>query len=136
MQKPSLRFLSFHPTTLSLSLEMGSGFVFEAPSDEESEHELNSDDEQQTKSAWDFAAYSEAVAEEHARRHTTSVDQKIQKLRLQKNSSHSNPTYSDSGSDSDSEHNKQVFSFLYTLNFSIGFRILCFFDWFCNGWLI
>lgn len=86
---------------------MGSGFVFEAPSDEESEHELNSDDEQQTKSAWDFAAYSEAVAEEHARRHTTSVDQKIQKLRLQKNSSHSNPTYSDSGSDSDSEHNKQ-----------------------------
>ncbi|KAL2895536.1 DEAD-box ATP-dependent RNA helicase 28 [Bienertia sinuspersici] len=81
----------------------GSGFVFEAPSDEEPEHELNSDNdnnEDQTTSAWDFAAYSEAVAEEHTRRKTTSVDHKIHKLR-----SLSLPTHSDS--DSDSHSNKQ-----------------------------
>lgn len=84
---------------------MGSGFVFEPPSDEEPEHDLNSGDtdDEASKSAWDFAAFSEAVAEEHARRHTTSVDHKINKLRQQRSVSLPNHT----ASDSDSDSNKQ-----------------------------
>ncbi|XP_021755300.1 DEAD-box ATP-dependent RNA helicase 28-like isoform X1 [Chenopodium quinoa] len=82
---------------------MGSGFVFEPPSDEELEDDIHSGDDNAPESAWDFAAYSEAVAEEHARRHTTSVDQKIHKLRQQRVVSLPN----DSDSDSDSESNKQ-----------------------------
>ncbi|KAK4275493.1 hypothetical protein QN277_018565 [Acacia crassicarpa] len=93
---------------------MASGFVFEAPSDEEIERSDSEDEEQEqsqeeeaeeqsgsdnddddgdaeeeeegarvsnkkTQSPWDFAKYSESVAEEHARRSTTSVDQKIAK---------------------------------------------------------
>ncbi|XP_021755961.1 DEAD-box ATP-dependent RNA helicase 28-like [Chenopodium quinoa] len=82
---------------------MGSGFVFEPPSDEELEDDIHSGDDNASESAWDFAAYSEAVAEEHARRHTTSVDQKIHKLRQQRAVSLPNPN----DSDSDSESNKQ-----------------------------
>lgn len=71
---------------------MDSGFVFEPPSDEEieesqSEYEEDQgeevDVEKQSKRAkqspWDFAAYSESVADEHFRRSTTSVDFKITK---------------------------------------------------------
>ncbi|PSS31244.1 DEAD-box ATP-dependent RNA helicase [Actinidia chinensis var. chinensis] len=70
-----------------------SGFMFDPPSDEEIEHELHDqteeedDDEEEkqtlghkkSQSPWDFASYSESVAEEHARRSTTSVDFKISK---------------------------------------------------------
>ncbi|KAK1589409.1 hypothetical protein Q3G72_033730 [Acer saccharum] len=75
---------------------MTATFVFESPSDEEIEdsqqtevEEQGHDDEeeaedkppnQQKQSPWDFAAYSESVAEEHARRSTTSIDYKISKL--------------------------------------------------------
>ncbi|KNA12361.1 hypothetical protein SOVF_126550 [Spinacia oleracea] len=79
---------------------MGSGFVFDVPSDEEP----NDVNENETESAWDFADYSEAVTEEHVLRGTTSVDHKIQKLRQQRSVSLPNPTESDS----DSESNKQV----------------------------
>ncbi|XP_042990428.1 DEAD-box ATP-dependent RNA helicase 28 [Carya illinoinensis] len=83
---------------------MAPAFVFEPPSDEELDHfdaeeeeeeteELEQvakeeeDDEDEEKrqrpsnhksqSPWDFGSYSESVAEEHARRSTTSVDFKI-----------------------------------------------------------
>ncbi|KAL6212783.1 hypothetical protein ACLB2K_018000 [Fragaria x ananassa] len=85
---------------------MAPSFVFEPPSDEEySEPEEkdysdaeDEDEEEQpeqeeasvkpspprtSQSPWDFAAYSETVAEEHARRSTTSVDEKITKARQQ-----------------------------------------------------
>lgn len=78
-------------------------FVFEPPSDEEyseAEEEEYSDAQEEeeeqvqeeivkpsrlrnSQSPWDFASYSETVAEEHARRSTTSVDDKISKARQQ-----------------------------------------------------
>lgn len=69
---------------------MDSSFVFEVPSDEEPEYEPDEDEEEEegegegaaqtaSQSPWDFASYSETVAEEHARRSTTSVDFKISK---------------------------------------------------------
>ncbi|KAG5542997.1 hypothetical protein RHGRI_015924 [Rhododendron griersonianum] len=77
------------------------GFMFDPPSDEELELELDSNEEQEddeeevderralghqkpskpSQSPWDFASYSESVAEEHARRSTTSIDFKISKHR-------------------------------------------------------
>ncbi|KAI7734739.1 hypothetical protein M8C21_008902 [Ambrosia artemisiifolia] len=71
-------------------------FAFEPPSDEEIDDEYvssrgedeveNSDIEdkgksnKRTQSPWDFSSYTESVAEEHARRSTTSVDDKISKF--------------------------------------------------------
>lgn len=78
---------------------MGPNFVFEAPSDEEFEHESDLDQEDEegqeeevegdspprhTQSPWDFTSFSESVAEEHARRSTTSIDFKISKVRQEK----------------------------------------------------
>ncbi|KAJ9542593.1 hypothetical protein OSB04_029099, partial [Centaurea solstitialis] len=73
-----------------------SEFVFEPPSDEEIDYEEinsgaddeddNSDVEEKgkvnktTQSPWDFSSYTESVAEEHARRSTTSIDDKISKI--------------------------------------------------------
>lgn len=73
-------------------------FVFEPPSDEEIDHNSESeaeeegddgaeasDDEvivrknQKTQSPWDFSHYTETLADEHSRRSTTSVDYKISK---------------------------------------------------------
>ncbi|KAG2303475.1 hypothetical protein Bca52824_032126 [Brassica carinata] len=56
----------------------------EAGGDEEdSEEEEEEEDEKGTRtddqSPWDFASYSNSVGEEHARRHTTSIDDKISK---------------------------------------------------------
>lgn len=75
-----------------------SEFAFEPPSDEEidyedfnsgGEEEENSDVEekvkQKTQSPWDFSSYTESVAEEHARRSTTSIDEKISKFIQQRN---------------------------------------------------
>ncbi|CAO2833814.1 unnamed protein product [Amaranthus hypochondriacus] len=76
---------------------MVSNFVFEAPSDEEYDPEPH--DDQETVAAWDFAAYSEAAAEEHSRRNTTSVDYKIQKLRQKTSVPLTNPSDSDSESE-------------------------------------
>lgn len=108
-------------------------FTFEPPSDEELELQLDSneedeDDEEEderktlglqktnksSQSPWDFASYSESVAEEHARRSTTSVDFKISKA-LQHRSSTPLPTAAaaaaaaeDSGDDGDdSEPDRQ-----------------------------
>ncbi|XP_042036137.1 DEAD-box ATP-dependent RNA helicase 28-like [Salvia splendens] len=73
-------------------------FVFEPPSDEEIDHSTDgeseeeaeeevevSDDEEvvrkskKTQSPWDFSSYTESIADEHARRSTTSIDYKISK---------------------------------------------------------
>ncbi|PON73381.1 DEAD-box ATP-dependent RNA helicase [Parasponia andersonii] len=88
---------------------MAPSFVFEPPSDEEielseAENEDQVDDEEEpeegrsktsnrhSQSPWDFASFSESVAEEHARRSTTSVDFKISKaLQRQRSVPDSNP---------------------------------------------
>lgn len=80
---------------------MDPNFIFEAPSDEEFEQKSESESEsgseggergleeeatahQHAQSPWDFASYGESVAEEHARRSTTSLDFKIAKAREQR----------------------------------------------------
>lgn len=127
---------------------MAESFIFEAPSDEEPElshHEEEEeeeeedyvDDEQEeeeeeeaaskkkpsnrhTQSPWDFASYSESVAEEHARRSTTSVDYKISRA-LQHRSVPITAPSADAASASDSEPDKQVAKIYLS-------RISC-----CNG---
>ena len=53
--------------------------------EEEEEEEEDVDEERErisnkkSQSPWDFAKYTESVAEEHGRRSTTSVDHKIEK---------------------------------------------------------
>lgn len=101
---------------------MAPSFIFEAPSDEEPElsESMDEDNEEaeeveggeaenkaskpkrKSQSPWDFAAYSESVAEEHSRRGTTSIDSKISKI-LQQNSA---PAHQEETSDSESD--KQV----------------------------
>ncbi|XP_021831215.1 DEAD-box ATP-dependent RNA helicase 28-like [Prunus avium] len=105
---------------------MAPTFVFEPPSDEEysdaeeeeqqEEQQEEEEDEQQegvkpsrprhSQSPWDFAAYSETVAEEHARRSTTSVDFKISKALQQRSLPISDPI-SDDDTSSGSESDKQ-----------------------------
>lgn len=91
---------------------MDSSFVFEVPSDEEPEYEPDEDEEEEegegegaaqtaSQSPWDFASYSETVAEEHARRSTTSVDFKISKALEQRRLSIPNQ---DDSSESESDH--------------------------------
>lgn len=87
------------------------GFTWETPSDEEPEFESGDEGSDQnpaekSQSPWDFGAFGEAVAEEHARRNTSSVDEKISRLRQQRALSlpHLND---DSDSDSDSEPHRQ-----------------------------
>ncbi|KAK9165141.1 hypothetical protein Scep_000332 [Stephania cephalantha] len=62
---------------------MEDAFVFEPPSDEEieSDEEDDSVEAQKSQSPWEFASYAESVAEEHARKSTTSLDFKISKVR-------------------------------------------------------
>ncbi|XWS24500.1 hypothetical protein CRYUN_Cryun28dG0108300 [Craigia yunnanensis] len=115
-----------HELTCSESYLMAPSFLFEAPSDEEPElSESKDEDNEETEeeegegegegaegkpskpkrksqSPWDFASYSESVAEEHARRGTTSVDVKISKI-LQQSSA---PAQQEETSDS--EPDKQV----------------------------
>ncbi|XP_065881941.1 DEAD-box ATP-dependent RNA helicase 28 [Euphorbia lathyris] len=96
-------------------------FVFEPASDEELNlspaEEEDSDDEQEveeeaqkkpsgrrTQSPWDFGSYSESVAEEHARRSTTSIDYKISKVLQERSVSIPNPDDDDA---SDSELDQQ-----------------------------
>ncbi|KAL0553503.1 hypothetical protein IC582_007398 [Cucumis melo] len=102
---------------------MALSFVFEPPSDEEID--LSEEEEQQeqadqggeeeedeplsrrrTESPWDFASYSESVADEHARRSTTSVDFKISKL-LENRSANFTPTADDDGQSSEEESDRQ-----------------------------
>lgn len=124
---------------------MSPSFMFEPPSDEEFEHsepeaeskseeqesegESGSEDEEEepkevrvskkkTQSPWDFAKYSESVAEEHARRSTTSVDDKISKaLRHTPVVALPDPEEeSSSDSEPDKQVNFRVFVFHITYN--------------------
>ncbi|OVA19622.1 Helicase [Macleaya cordata] len=80
-------------------------FVFEVSSDEEIENEEEKEEEKQSQSPWEFAAYSESVAEEHARRSTTSIDHKISKVREER--ALPLPDNSEDEDDADSEPKKQ-----------------------------
>lgn len=101
---------------------MAPSFVFEPASDEELELESEQEDHEEeeeeedevvkekaskrsNQSPWDFASYSESVAEEHARRSTTSIDFKISKVLQQHSLPITKPTDNDL---SDSESDKQV----------------------------
>ncbi|XP_030946373.1 DEAD-box ATP-dependent RNA helicase 28-like isoform X1 [Quercus lobata] len=90
-------------------------FVFETSSDEEhddfqpeeEEEEDDEDEEEQllnkkTESPWDFAPYYESVAEEHARKSTTSIDFKIIKA-IQNRTIPIISNYDDSESDSNKQ---------------------------------
>lgn len=102
---------------------MGFSFEFDPPSDEELDHsEAEEEDEEQgveeeedepisrrrTESPWDFASYSESVAEEHARRSTTSVDYKISKLLEKRSGSFTPAAIADDYESSEAESDRQV----------------------------
>lgn len=82
----------------------------EAEEEEEAEDEDEDEDEDEeeqplnkkTESPWDFAPYYESVAEEHARKSTTSIDFKITKA-LQNRTVPIVPNDDDSESDSDKQ---------------------------------
>lgn len=107
-------------------------FVFEAPSDEEIDESQSEDEEQEhdeqeedevedkpkakhKQSPWDFAAYSESVAEEHARRSTTSIDHKISKLLQRHPSVVPAAAKEDVVEQSDSESDRQVITPSYSI---------------------
>ncbi|CAK8565529.1 unnamed protein product [Lathyrus sativus] len=86
-----------------------------SPSPSQSESELESEEDEvveprvskkKTQSPWDFTKYSESVAEEHARRSTTSVNDKISAVRQRSAPVVALPD-SDEDSASDSEPDKQ-----------------------------
>jgi ATP-dependent RNA helicase DDX27 len=129
---------------------MSPSFIFEAASDEEnefSEHESDEEESQsqseseggesesenerieprvskkKTVSPWDFTKYTESVAEEHARRSTTSVQDKIYAVKQRSAPVVALPD-SDDDSGSDAEADKQVI---------IGFLIFIFIFHIHNG---
>lgn len=100
------------------------GFAFEPPSDEEVDHDNETpseseEDEQlkhqeedgevkkKTQSPWDFSSYTESVADEHARRSTTSIDYKISKAIQQRSVPVANEDSAQS--DSDPEDHQEDF---------------------------
>ncbi|XP_059634590.1 DEAD-box ATP-dependent RNA helicase 28 [Cornus florida] len=91
---------------------MGSDFFFEAPSDEELDNESynpeEEDEEEETlgksQSPWDFASFSESVADEHARRSTTSIDFKISKALQHRSTPVSTTAEDEDASDSEPDH--------------------------------
>ena len=116
--------------------ESGSESESEGEGEEEEGHEearVPKKKKKKTQSPWDFAKYTESVAEEHARRSTTSVDEKISKALKQR----STPLVAELDHSSESEPDEQVvvgfsFSFFvhsYTLlgfySYTIGKK--CFF---------
>ncbi|CAN1130449.1 DEAD-box ATP-dependent RNA helicase 28 [Linum perenne] len=59
------------------------------------------------QSPWDFAAFSESVAEEHARRRTTSIDDKISRARQQLSVPLANSSDDEEAGGSDAESDRQ-----------------------------
>ncbi|KAH1153960.1 hypothetical protein GLYMA_18G101600v4 [Glycine max] len=91
--------------------ESGSGTGSESESEGEGEEEEGHEEarvpkkkKKKTQSPWDFAKYTESVAEEHARRSTTSVDEKISKALKQR----STPLVAELDHSSESEPDEQV----------------------------
>lgn len=139
---------------------MSPTFVFEPPSDEEFEMSESEDEEQvdeeeaeeseeeeedddggrggrpprpsrrHSQSPWDFSSYSESVAEEHARRSTTSVDFKISKALQQLSNAGSNPPAAaaddEESEGSEAELDRQVTTSLSLSFFSKLFKPRCF----------
>jgi len=89
--------------------ESQSGEDSDPDSDSESEHRRKEPrvSKKKTQSPWDFTEYSESVAEEHARRSTTSVDDKISAVRQRSAPVVALPD-NDGDSSSDSEADKRV----------------------------
>ncbi|KAL9319766.1 hypothetical protein ACSQ67_011605 [Phaseolus vulgaris] len=71
--------------------------------EEEGRHKEPRVSKKKTQSPWDFAKYTESVAEEHARRSTTSVDEKISKALRQR----STPLVAELDHSSESELDEQ-----------------------------
>ncbi|XP_030484041.2 DEAD-box ATP-dependent RNA helicase 28 [Cannabis sativa] len=104
---------------------MAPSFVFEPPSDEENElseaeDEIDEEEEEgeveevekqkpskKSQSPWDFAAFSESVAEEHARRSTTSVDFKISKVLERQSNPAAATATAEEDEDSDSSESEE-----------------------------
>ncbi|XP_028760280.1 DEAD-box ATP-dependent RNA helicase 28 [Neltuma alba] len=80
--------------------------VGEGEDEEEQEEERPRVSNKKSQSAWDFSKYTESVAEEHARRSTTSVDQKIAKAIKERSTPLRKPVEDDQES-SESESDKQ-----------------------------
>lgn len=117
-----------------------SSFIFEAASsdeerdlheeEEESEHDSEegelSDDEskpQATQSPWDFTKYSESVAEEHARRSTTSLDFKIDRARQELEVPVVESEEEEESSDSEVEQNvREIHLLCISISHSVGLR--------------
>ncbi|XP_054819312.1 DEAD-box ATP-dependent RNA helicase 28 [Prosopis cineraria] len=90
----------------------------EEEAEEQSDYDNDDDDDEEdaegrtrvsnkkSQSPWDFAKYSESVSEEHARRSTTSVDQKIAKAIKERSTPLRKPVEDDQES-SESEPDKQ-----------------------------
>ncbi|KAI4306069.1 hypothetical protein L6164_029380 [Bauhinia variegata] len=74
--------------------------------EEEKERAAPKSKKKKTQSPWDFGKYTETVAEEHARRSTTSVDDKISKA-LKERPAPLEQTTADDGDSSESEPDKQ-----------------------------
>ncbi|KAF9622785.1 hypothetical protein IFM89_034020 [Coptis chinensis] len=84
----------------------------EIETDTEDEQEEEDTSAKKSQSPWEFAAYSESVAEEHARRSTTSIDQKISKVREEHALQIPSPSDDEdedieSGSEPEDDNNKQ-----------------------------
>lgn len=107
--------------------------MFEVPSDEEPEYEPDEEDEEEeegggggglantaSQSPWDFASYSGTVAEEHARRSTTSVDFKISKALEQRPLPIPNQ---DDSSESESDHQVNLFLPAFIIKFILSYCI-------------
>uniref|UniRef100_A0A2P2KF34 DEAD-box ATP-dependent RNA helicase 28 n=4 Tax=Rhizophora mucronata TaxID=61149 RepID=A0A2P2KF34_RHIMU len=75
--------------------------------EDEDEDKTKKPSNRHTQSPWDFASFSESVADEHARRSTTSVDFKISKALQQRSVPVPHPTTTADNNASDSEPDKQ-----------------------------
>ena len=124
---------------------MSGAFFYDADSDDELEflnHELNSSGEDKAEerkgqaeavededekprggkrstnahSPWDFTSYSSSVGEEHARRHTTSIDEKISKA-IKHRPLPISTEEEDEEDVSDAQHGKQVKIQTFNLKF-------------------
>lgn len=90
---------------------------------EDEDDEEEEEDEKTTKkgstdaqSPWDFASYSSSVGEEHARRHTTSIDEKISKA-IKHRPLPISTEEEDEEDVSDAQHGKQVKIQTFNLKF-------------------
>lgn len=94
----------------------------EVEDEDDDDDDVEEEDEKPTRkgstdaqSPWDFASYSSSVGEEHARRHTTSIDEKISKAMKHRPLPIS--TEEEEEDVSDAQHGKQVKILTFNLKF-------------------